>query len=111
MINPINSNGVKKSANEVINGIRKLFGSPPLRNIIIELMNNAPNNIKNKSVIVIIMINVIRKGFIIRIPVVIPIMKPNEINTIRLNKIVIKSPIKSSFILFEDLSFGGMIPI
>ena len=111
MINPIISNGVKKSANEVINGIRKLFGSPPLRNIIIELMNKAPNNMRNKNIIVITMINVIRKGFIIRIPVVIPIMKPNEINTIKLNKIVIKSPIKSSFILFEDLSFGGMIPI
>jgi len=111
MINPINSNGVKKSANEVINGIRKLLGSPPLRKIIIELMNNAPNNMKNKIIIVIIMINVIRNGFIIRIPVVIPIMKPNVINIIRLNKIVIKSPIKSSFILFEALSFGGMIPI
>lgn len=74
MINPINNNGVKKSANEVINGIRKLFGSPPLRNIIIELMNNAPNNMRNKSSIVIIMINVIKKGFIIRIPVLIPIM-------------------------------------
>ena len=65
MINPISSNGVKKSAKEVINGIRKLFGSPPLRNIIIELMNNAPNNMKNKSIIVIIMINIIKKGFII----------------------------------------------
>ena len=82
MINPINNNGVKKSANEVINGIRNLFGSPPLRNIIIELMNNAPNNMKNKMIIVNIMINVIRKGLIIRIPAVIPIMKPNEINTI-----------------------------
>lgn len=111
MINPINSNGVKKSDNEVINGIRKLFGSPPLRNIIIELMNNIPNNMRNKIIIVITMINVIRKGFIIRIPVVVPIMKPNVIKTIRLNKIVIKSPIKSSFILFEGLSFGGMVPI
>jgi len=111
MINPISNKGVKKSANEVINGIRKLFGSPPLRNIIIELMNNTPNKMRNKSVIVITMINVIRKGFTIRIPVVIPIMKPNKINTIKLNKIVIKSPIKSSFILFEGLSLGGIVPI
>ena len=111
MIKPINSKGVKKSANEVINGIRKLFGSPPLRNIKIELINNTPNNMRNKSKIVIIMINVIKNGFTILIPVVIPIMRPNEINTIRLSKIVIKRPRKSSFILFEDLSLGGMVPI
>jgi hypothetical protein len=64
----ISSNGVKKSADEVTNGIRKLLGSLPLLKIKIALMNSVMNIVKNNIMIVNITIIMIIKGLIIAIP-------------------------------------------
>jgi len=61
----IKRKGVKKSARDVINGMRKLFGSFPLLNIIIELMNNNMNINTNRIITLIVIIVIIRIGFTI----------------------------------------------
>jgi hypothetical protein len=111
VIKIINNKGVKKSAKEVTNGIKKLFGSLPLLNRNMEPTNKNPNNIKNNNKIVDNIIRIIKIGFIIFIPKVIPIIKPKSTNTNRLNKIVIKRPIKSSITLLDFCTFGGIEPI
>jgi hypothetical protein len=68
------NSGVKKSANDVINGIKKLLGSFPCLNNIIELMNNDTNIIKNINKTVSSRMKIIRKGLKILIPVVIAIV-------------------------------------
>ena len=64
-MNMIRNNGVKKSANDVTKGIRKLFGSFPLLKRKIELMNNRINIMINNSNIDKQIIKTITNGFII----------------------------------------------
>ena len=89
--------GVRKSANEVINGIKKLFGSLPLLNNIIELINNEMNIVINNNIIVRNKIKIIKKGLKILIPVVIAKAYPRIIKTTKLSKIVLNKPKKSCF--------------
>ncbi len=84
--------GVKKSANDVIIGIRKLLGSFPFLNINMEPINKNTNINTNRIKIVIIKIDMINKGFTISIPNTFPSMYPKLINAARLNKIVIANP-------------------
>ena len=64
----INNSGVKKSAAEVTNGIRKLLGSFPLLNIKIALMNRKINIVKKSIMIVMMIIMIITNGLTIAIP-------------------------------------------
>ena len=64
----ISNSGVKKSADEVTNGIRKLLGSFPLLKRNIALMNRKINIVKNNIMIVKIIIIMITRGLIIAIP-------------------------------------------
>ncbi len=84
--------GVKKSANDVTIGIKKLFGSFPFLNINMEPINKNTNIRPNKIKIVVIKIDIINKGLTICIPVTLPNMYPRLINAARLNKIVISNP-------------------
>ena len=65
----IKSKGVKKSARDVIAGIKKLFGSFPDLNKYIELMNKVKNKLPNKMNIVSNKIKIIKKGFTMRMSV------------------------------------------
>jgi hypothetical protein len=96
-MNITNNNGVKKSNSDVVNGIRKLLGSFPRLNKIIELENKNVKIIINNNKMVNIMIKNIRNGFTISIPVIIPKEYPIITNEIRLKIMVTNSPIKSSF--------------
>jgi len=87
MIKTIKKKGVRKSANDVMNGIKKLLGSFPLLNNNIELMNNDMKKIMNNNNTVRIKIIIIKKGLKISIPIVIAKVYPNTINTPKLNKI------------------------
>ena len=85
-------NGVKKSANDVTIGIRKLLGSFPFLNINMEPINNNTNISPNRIKMVLLKIDIINKGLTISIPVTLPSMYPKLINATRLNKIVINNP-------------------
>ena len=111
MIKTIKKKGVRKSANDVMNGIKKLLGSFPLLNNNIELMNNDMKKIMNNNNTVRIKIIIIKKGLKISIPIVIAKVYPNTINTPKLNKIVISNPRKFSFRERLFLIFGGTVPI
>lgn len=84
--------GVKKSANDVTIGIKKLFGSFPFLNINMEPINKNTNISPNRIKIVIIKIDIINRGLTISIPVTLANMYPRLINAARLNKIVINNP-------------------
>ena len=71
MIKTIKKKGVRKSANDVKNGIKKLLGSFPLLNNNIELINNEMNIITNNNKTVRSRMKIIRKGLNILILVVI----------------------------------------
>jgi len=64
----INNSGVKKSADDVTNGIRKLLGSFPLLKRKIALMNRKINIIKNNIMIVNVIMIMIIRGLTIAIP-------------------------------------------
>ena len=64
----ISINGVKKSADDVTNGIRKLLGSFPLLKRNIALMNRKINIVKNNIMIVNVIIIMITRGLTIAIP-------------------------------------------
>jgi len=64
----ISNNGVKKSAADVTNGMRKLLGSFPLLKRKIALINRKANIVKNNIIIVNIIMIIIIKGFTIDIP-------------------------------------------
>ena len=64
----ISNNGVKKSAADVTNGMRKLLGSLPLLKRKIALINRKANIVKNNIIIVNIIMIIIIKGFTIDIP-------------------------------------------
>jgi hypothetical protein len=64
----ISNNGVKKSAADVTNGMRKLLGSLPLLKRKMALINKKANIAKNNIIIVIIIMIIITKGFTIDIP-------------------------------------------
>ena len=70
MINIIKKNGVRKSAIDVIKGIKKLLGSFPFLKIIIELINKDTNIIKNNNNIVIIKMIAIKNGLNILTPII-----------------------------------------
>ncbi len=57
------------------------------------------------------MAKIIKKGFIIRIPVIVPMTYPKTIKKIKLNIIVASNPIKSSFNLSDFWIFGAIVPI
>ena len=61
----IKKNGVRKSASDVISGMRKLFGSIPRLNRIIALINDNKNIIAKIKSTVKHMIRIITKGFTI----------------------------------------------
>ena len=84
--------GVRKSANDVIKGIRKLFGSVPRLKRNIALKNNKINIIKKIIKIVRNIINIITNGFTRSTPVMIPITNPVIIRKIRLNRRVKRRP-------------------
>ena len=94
-------NGVKKSKREVVKGIKKLLGSFPFLNKNIEEVKRKTNITPKSNKTVIMMIITMKKGFIICIPVISPILYPSIIKAIMLNKIVIKRPKKSSFNLSD----------
>ena len=70
----IKREGVKKSTKDVVNGIRKLFGSLPLLNKNIALTNKNANNDIKRIKTVIKRMKIIKKGFIISILVIIPML-------------------------------------
>ena len=84
--------GVRKSASDVIKGIRKLFGSVPRLKRLIALKNNKINMIKKIISIVRNMIKIIIKGFTICTPEIIPTEKPTIMRNPKLNKSVSKRP-------------------
>ena len=91
-MNIINRRGVKKSANDVTKGIRKLFGSPPLLKIKMDPTNNMINNEQKSIRTVINMIMIIKTGLTISIPAIIPTMYPRINSTAKLRRIVISNP-------------------
>lgn len=84
--------GVRKSDNDVIKGIRKLFGSVPRLKRYIALKNNEKNMIKKRIKIVRSIIKIIAIGFTSSTPVIIPIIIPVNIKKARLIKRVKRSP-------------------
>ena len=84
--------GVRKSASDVIKGIRKLFGSVPRLKREIALKNNKINIIKNRIMIVRIMIKISKNGFTNFTPEIIPIENPAIIKKPKLNKRVKRRP-------------------
>ena len=84
--------GVRKSANDVIKGIRKLFGSVPRLKREIALKNNRINIMKKIMMIVRIMIKIITNGLTSSTPVIIPIENPVMIKKTRLIKRVNRRP-------------------
>ncbi len=65
MIKIIKKKGVRKSADEVTKGIKKLLGSFPLLNRNIEPINNTINMLTNRRIIVINKTMMIKKGLMI----------------------------------------------
>jgi hypothetical protein len=84
--------GVRKSASDVMKGIRKLFGSLPRLNKKIALINSKLNIIKKIIRIVIVIIKIIANGFTSFTPEITSIEYPNEIKNIKLNNRVISNP-------------------
>lgn len=107
----ISKRGVRKSAKLVIAGIKKLLGSLPRLKRKMEDMNKNTNMNKNKINIVSVRIKIMVKGETISTPVAIEMPYPNEIKSPKLRRIVINSPIKSSFRRSEPSILGGIEPI
>ena len=108
----INIDGVKKSAREVVNGIRKLFGSLPCLNNNTVHINKRINNEINKINIVMIIINDIIIGLTILIwGVINAILYPMIMRKRKLKQTVINNAIKSFFNLSEIWIFGLREPI
>jgi len=84
--------GVRKSANDVINGIRKLFGSIPRLNKKIAPINSKMNIMKKIIRTVIVIINIITSGFTIFTPDITPMEYPKKIRKNKLNNRVINKP-------------------
>ena len=84
--------GIRKSASDVINGIRKLLGSIPRLNKNIAPMNSKINIMRKIDKTVILIIEIIIIGFISFTPEITPIEYPKKINKNKLNKRVINSP-------------------
>jgi len=86
------NNGVRKSASDVINGIRKLFGSIPRLNKNIAPINSKINIMRKIIRIVKVIIKTIISGFTSFTPVITAIEYPKKIKTTKLNKRVISRP-------------------
>lgn len=84
--------GVRKSASDVRNGIRKLFGSIPRLNKNIAPINSIINIMKKIIRIVKVIIKTIISGFTSFTPEITPIEYPKRIKTTKLNKRVISKP-------------------
>ena len=86
------NNGVRKSASDVINGIRKLLGSIPRLNKNIAPINSKINIMRKIIRIVKVIIKTIISGFTSFTPVITAIEYPKKIKTTKLNKRVISRP-------------------
>ena len=86
------NNGVRKSASDVINGIRKLFGSIPRLNKNIAPINSKINIMRKIIRIVKVIIKTIISGFTSFAPEITAIEYPKKIKTTKLNKRVISKP-------------------
>lgn len=103
--------GVRKSASDVTNGIRKLFGSIPRLNKNIAPMNSKINIMKKIIRTVTVIIKIIISGYTTFTPDITPIEYPKKIKKTKLNKRVISKPYKSSSILLDFWILGNMVPI
>ena len=86
------NNGVRKSASDVINGIRKLFGSIPRLNKNIAPINSKINIMRKIIRIVKVIIKIMVSGFTSFTPEITAIEYPKKIKKIKLNKRVISRP-------------------
>lgn len=86
------NNGVRKSASDVINGIRKLFGSIPRLNKNIAPINSKINIMRKIIRIVKVIIKIMVSGFTSFTPEITAIEYPKKIKTTKLNKRVISKP-------------------
>ena len=111
MIKIISINGVKKSANEVVNGIKKLLGSFPFLKRNIELTNKKINIIIKSNKAVKLTTKIIKSGLMMATPRINTNPYPKRINATRLNKIVANNSRKSCINLLVFCILGGIIPI
>lgn len=86
------NNGVRKSTSDVINGIRKLFGSIPRLNKNIAPINSKINIMRKIISIVKVIIKTIISGFTSFTPEITAIEYPKKIKKNKLNKRVISRP-------------------
>ena len=84
--------GVRKSASDVTNGIRKLFGSIPRLNKNIAPINSKINIIRKIIRIVKVIIKTINIGLTSSTPEITPMVYPKIIKNTKLNKRVISRP-------------------